>query len=106
MVSITFQSAQGDLQQIEAEAGLSLMAAAKANGVDEILAECGGSMVCGTCHCYIAEPWYSQLAPPGDMEREMLDYALHSQANSRLSCQIVIDDAMDGIKILTPPAQR
>ncbi len=106
MVRIRFTQADGTLQEIDAEPGHSLMANAKAKGVDGIVAECGGCMVCGTCHVYVAEDWYDRLPAPSEMESDILDYGLHRQPNSRLSCQIAVTDAMDGLEIAVPVSQR
>jgi 2Fe-2S ferredoxin len=106
MVRIVFHGANGDITEIDAEPGVSLMVSAKAAGVDGIEAECGGSMVCATCQVYVSEPWFSRIAPAGLIEAEMVEYTLHPRPNSRLSCQIVINDAMDGMEVEVPRAQR
>lgn len=106
MVRIVFRVEAGRTHEIEAEAGVSLMESAKAKGVDGIEAECGGSMVCGTCQVYIAEPWFSAIAPAGAMEVEMIEYTRHPRPSSRLSCQIVVTEAMDGMEVGVPEAQR
>lgn len=106
MVCIRFTQADGLVQEIDAEAGETLMANARAKGVDGIIAECGGSMVCGTCHVYVAEPWFSQLEAASAMEADILDYGLHSRPHSRLACQITVTDAMQGMDVGVPAAQR
>lgn len=106
MARILFRSDNGQVEEIEAEAGLSLMANAKAKGIAGVEAECGGSMVCGTCQVYIAEPWFSTIAPPTEMECEMVEYTRHPRPNSRLSCQIVVTEGMDGMEVEIPPSQR
>jgi 2Fe-2S ferredoxin len=106
MVHIRFEQPDGSSQDIDATVGESLMASAKAQGVEGILAECGGSMVCGTCHVYVKEPWFSQLAAPSAMEADMLDCGLQQQPNSRLSCQIIVAPDMDGMEIAVPQSQR
>ncbi len=106
MVHIRFIQADGTAQEIEAEPGESLMVNAKAKGVDGIVAECGGSMVCGTCHVYVAEPWFGRLPAPSDMEVDILDYGLHRSPQSRLSCQIGVTEAMDGMVVEVPVSQR
>lgn len=106
MARIVIRSSEGQVQEIEAEAGISLMASAKAKGIAGIEAECGGSMVCGTCQVYVAEPWFSMIAAPIEMECEMVEYTRHPRPNSRLSCQIVVTEAMDGMEVEIPPAQR
>jgi 2Fe-2S ferredoxin len=106
MVRIVFHGANGDTTAIDAEPGVSLMASAKSAGVGGIEAECGGSMVCATCQVYVSEPWFSRIAPAGSIEAEMVEYTRHPRPNSRLSCQIVVNDAMDGMEVAVPPAQR
>ena len=82
------------MHEIDAEADVSLMENAKARGMDGIEAECGGSMDCGTCQVYIAEPWFSTIA---SMEAAMVEYTRYPRPTSRLSCQIVVIEAMDGL---------
>lgn len=106
MVRIKFRAEDGRTQEIEAEAGISLMENAKAKGVDGIEAECGGSMVCGTCQVYVAEPWFSAIAPAGAIEAEMVEYTRHPRPSSRLSCQILVTEAMDGMEVGVPLSQR
>ena len=106
MVRIVFRDEAGHTHEIDAEVGLSLMECAKTQGVDGIEAECGGSMVCGTCQVYIAEPWFSAIAPASAMEAEMTQYTRHPRPTSRLSCQIVVTEAMDGMEVGVPEAQR
>lgn len=106
MVRIVFRDEAGRTHEIAAEAGVSLMENAKAQGMDGIEAECGGSMVCGTCQVYIAEPWFSTIAPASAMEAEMVEYTRYPRPTSRLSCQIVVTEAMDGMEVGVPEAQR
>jgi ferredoxin, 2Fe-2S len=103
---IIFCKGESEPHLVDAAMGETLMQAAKADGVDGIEAECGGSMVCGTCHVYIAEPWFSRLAAPSAMEADMLDCSLHPQPNSRLSCQLVVDASMEGMMVFLPASQR
>lgn len=77
MVRITFIAADGRGQDVDAESGRTLMQAAVANGVRGILAECGGARVCGTCHCYIGEPWSAVAGALGDDEAMLLDFSEH-----------------------------
>ena len=64
-----------------------------------IKAECGGACSCATCHVYVEEPWFSQLPPPSDDEEDLLYSTLDKQPNSRLSCQILLNDDLDGMKV-------
>jgi len=106
VVSTTFIQPDGRRQKIEAVCGETLMSQAKAQGVDGIEAECGGSMVCGTCHVHLSDMTYAALSPVPAMEAEMLEYVIDPDATSRLSCQIVVSDALHGAEIRVPVAQR
>lgn len=106
MVRIMFRDSAGNARVVEAEAGQPLMAGAKAAGVDGIEAECGGSMVCGTCQVYVAPAWFARLPAATAIEAEMVEYTRHPRANSRLSCQIMVTLEMDGLEVETPPSQR
>jgi len=92
---------------IECKTGQSLMQAAVAANLAGIDADCGGLMTCGTCHVYVREPFASQLPPPSADEQGMLDFtASPRQPNSRLSCQIELTDALDGLTVDLPPTQH
>ena len=106
MVSITFVTVDGHRQTIEATAGETLMANAKAKGIDGIEAECGGSMVCGTCHVYLDPAVYASLAPVPAMEGDMLEEVIEPRLTSRLSCQIAVAAEMDGMEVWLPRSQR
>ncbi len=89
-----------------AKTGQSLMRGALAGGVEGIAADCGGSLTCATCHVMVHEPWASQLPPPTAEERDMLAFtAVSAQPNSRLSCQIQLTDALDGLTVDLPDTQ-
>lgn len=106
MVKLIFIEPSGAEQEVEAPEGWSLMEAAFHNGVDGIEAECGGSCTCATCHVYIDEKFVDKLAPMGSNEDEMLDCAAaERKSNSRLSCQIEITAAFEGMVIQTPDTQ-
>ena len=105
MPLITLINNNGDAWEAEAKSGQSLMRAAVDNGIDGILAECGGACSCGTCHCYIDAPWFDQLPPASDMENSMLEAVLEPQDNSRLSCQLEVTDAMEGMTVHLPASQ-
>lgn len=105
-VHITFRDPTGQETRVEARPGESLMQAAVRHRTPGIEAACGGSMVCGTCHVYVAEPWFSALPAISPMEAEMHEYGVHVEATSRLACQIPVTAALEGAVIETPPAQR
>ena len=106
MVQISYRTHDGRAGVFEAKAGQSLMASAKAANVPGIVAECGGSMVCGTCHVFIDADWYARLPPAGSMEADLIDYGLYPRDTSRLSCQILVTEAMEGLMLEIPPSQR
>lgn len=86
--------------------GRSLMKASVDAGIDGIAADCGGSLTCATCHVFIPEPWQQQLPPPSADEDTMLDYtAEERRPNSRLSCQIRLVPALDGLTVELPARQ-
>ena len=105
MARITFRTHDGTEQTVDARAGLSLMEAAVFNGVAGIDADCGGACSCATCHVYIPPEWTAATGAPSSLELEMLDMAQDRRATSRLSCQIRITDALDGLIVETPAAQ-
>lgn len=106
MPRVTFISAVGDEVTVDAKDGDSVMQAALANDVDGIVAECGGSMMCATCHVYVADDWAAAVGPAADDERAMLDFAASEvKPSSRLSCQIALTDDLDGLTVHLPEAQ-
>ena len=91
---------------VQARAGQNLMQAAVDAGLDGIAADCGGLLTCATCHVVVSEPWISRLPPASDDELGMLDFvAAPRQAGSRLSCQIVLTEDLDGLTVELPPTQ-
>lgn len=92
-------------KQIEAKVGKTLMSAALASGI-EIEAACDGNCACSTCHVYISEIFFDKLSPATDEEEDMLDLALFVQPTSRLSCQIVINQDLEGLEFKLPTATR
>ena len=106
MYRVTFIDADGQATELTAAEGQSVMAVAVANGIDQILAECGGSCACGTCHCYVDEAFLDVTGRPSAMEESMLDFAENVQPNSRLSCQIRVSDDLDGLIVRLPENQH
>ena len=105
MPRVTFIEFNGTEHTVDANSGESLMLAAVNNGVPGIDADCGGACACGTCHCFIAEDW-SELAGTADpMEESMLSMRPDRTEASRLSCQIQVSDAMEGMVIRLPEYQ-
>ena len=106
MPQITFIHPDGRRQAIEAAAGGSVMAAATRQGIDAILAECGGNAMCATCHVYVDEAWLDRLPPLSDDEDALLDGAAAERLpNSRLSCQIKVTAELDGLVLTLPDRQ-
>jgi ferredoxin, 2Fe-2S len=106
MPEITYVHPDGTRQVIDVPVGTSVMRGAILNGIDGIVAECGGEMMCATCHVYV-EPAQLPLTPPqSDDETAMLEFtASERKPNSRLSCQLVVTPDMDGLVVHLPETQ-
>jgi 2Fe-2S ferredoxin len=106
MAKVTYVRAGGERRTLDVPAGTSLMNGAVSHRLDGIVGECGGQMMCATCHVYVEPEFLGRLAAPGDDEDAMLDTtACERRPNSRLSCQLVASDALDGIVVRTPETQ-
>lgn len=106
MPKVTFVTHDGAITTVEEPDGVSVMQAAQNAGIGGIVAECGGSMMCATCHVYVAEPWTAKLPEMTATESEMLTMTVSERrATSRLSCQIVLSAALDGITVTLPERQ-
>ena len=105
MAKITFIEQSGSKMTIEIDNGLTVMEGAVQNNVPGIDADCGGSMACATCHVYVNEDWYGKIKPPDSGEQDMIDMAYEPKKNSRLSCQIIVTDELDGLKVNIPSKQ-
>ncbi len=105
MPVITFISHSGEATEVHVESGVNLMQAATENGVSGILGDCGGACSCATCHCYIDEAWQDKTGEPDSVEKDMLDCVLEPADNSRLSCQIMVTDELDGLVVRLPESQ-
>jgi 2Fe-2S ferredoxin len=92
----------GKLHQLDAEPGNSLMETIVKAGVSGILAECGGSCACATCHVYVDPEWMARVGPAGPMEEGMLELTLDPRPNSRLSCQMKITSEWSGLVVRIP----
>ena len=106
MPNITFIDAQGESRTVEAETGSTVMETAIRNAIPGIEAECGGACACATCHVYVDEAWREATGKPSAMEESMLDFAEEVEPNSRLSCQIRVSDALDGLVVRLPENQH
>ena len=105
MPKITYRDFQGNSKTIEVENGLSVMEGAIQNDIPGIDADCGGSMACATCHDYVNDKWFSKISKAEDAENDMIDMAFEPKKNSRLSCQIIVSDELDGLEVSTPKKQ-
>lgn len=106
MVTLIFQSPDGSQTGVEAAAGSNVMQVARDHNIEGIDADCGGSMVCGTCHCWVDPVWQSQLPEQSSMETDLLDYVPEPRPNTRLTCQLTVSEALDGITFYIPETQR
>ena len=105
MPKVTFTDHKGDSKTIEIDNGLSVMEGAVQQNIPGIDADCGGSMACATCHVYVDDDWYEKIPKAEDAEIDMIDMAFEPKKNSRLSCQIIVADNVDGLKVTTPEKQ-
>lgn len=105
MAKITFITHDNQTFDVEGDDGATVMETAIKNAVPGIEAECGGACACATCHVYVSEDWVEKVGSPEPMEEDMLDFAYDVRPSSRLSCQIRISDALDGLKVNVPERQ-
>jgi ferredoxin, 2Fe-2S len=106
MAKITYVEFDGSEHVLDVKPGLSVMEGAVKNNVPGIDADCGGACACATCHVYVDEAWRALTGEPSAMEESMLDFADGVQPNSRLSCQIKVTDALDGLVVRMPESQH
>ena len=105
MAKITFKTHENDSHVIDINNGLSVMEGAEQNDIPGIDADCGGGMECATCHVYVNEEWLNKLPNKEDGEEDMLDMAFEPKKNSRLSCQLIVSDELDGLVVSIPSQQ-
>ncbi|PCJ76716.1 MAG: 2Fe-2S ferredoxin [Rhodobacteraceae bacterium] len=106
MAKITYIEHNGTEHVIEVANGLTVMEGARDNNVPGIEADCGGACACSTCHCYVAQDWVEKLPAKDDMEADMLDFAWEPDVTrSRLTCQVKVTDALDGLVVNLPEKQ-
>ena len=105
MAKITYKDSQGNSKIVDVEKGLSVMEGAIQNDIPGIDADCGGAMACATCHVYVEENWFNKLTKTEDAEVDMIDMAYEPKKNSRLSCQIIVSDELDGLEVSIPSKQ-
>ena len=105
MTKITYIQHNGKSHTINVDNGLTVMEGAVQNDIPGIDADCGGSMACATCHVYVKEEWLNKIPKAEDAEIDMIDMAYEPKKNSRLSCQIIVSDELDGLEVTTPEKQ-
>ena len=105
MPKITYVENDGKSHTVEVDNGLTVMEGAVQNNIPGIDADCGGSMACATCHVYVKEEWLDKIPKKEDGEEDMLDMAFEPKNNSRLSCQLIVSDELDGLVVSTPLKQ-
>ena len=105
MAKITYITHDNQNHTIEVQNGLTVMEGAVQNDIPGIDADCGGGMACATCHVYVKDEWFNKISSKTDGEDDMLDQAYEPKKNSRLSCQIVVSDELDGLIVNLPEKQ-
>ncbi len=106
MAKITYIEHNGTPHEVEVKAGLSVMEGAVKNNIPGIDGDCGGACACATCHVYVDDAWRAKVGTPEDLEKSMLEFAENVEESSRLSCQIVVSDALDGLVVRMPESQH
>ena len=108
MPKITYIEFGGREHRVEVPLGISVMRGAVSNNIPGIDADCGGECACATCHVYVDEGWLAKIGTPelGSQEASMLSFAALAQPNSRLSCQITVSEALDGLIVRLPEGQH
>ena len=99
MPKINYITTDGERHEVEVDNGYSVMEGAINNNIEGVVAECGGACACATCHCYIDEAWLDKIPEMDDMEDSMLDAAFERKDNSRLTCQIEVNDSLNGMVV-------
>ncbi|MCC6864473.1 MAG: 2Fe-2S iron-sulfur cluster binding domain-containing protein [Rhodobacteraceae bacterium] len=106
MAKITYVEFDGKEHVIEVATGLTVMEGARDNGVSGIDADCGGACACSTCHVYVDPLWVEKLPKKDTMEEDMLDFVWKPDpVRSRLTCQLKVSDALDGLRVMMPEKQ-
>ena len=105
MPKIIYIDKSGNSKTVEVEVGLSVMEGAIQNNIPGTDADCGGSMACATCHVYVEEKWLDKIPKAEEAEVDMIDMAYEPKKNSRLICQLIVSDELDGLIVTTPEKQ-
>ena len=104
MPKVTFRDAVGDVVELNARSGLTLMEVAVHNSIKGIAAECGGGCSCATCHVFVDDAWYGRTGTASDYEEELLQSLDNRRPHSRLACQVNLTDALDGVTVTVAEA--
>jgi 2Fe-2S ferredoxin len=106
MPKVTYKNADGTEELVQGSVGTTIMQTAVARGITGIVGECGGNLMCATCHVYVSDEWLEQLPDKSEDEDDMLDETEEPRRdNSRLSCQVKLNDDLDGIVVILPETQ-
>lgn len=105
MPNINFVDANGEQHTVDVLSGSNLMEAAVDNAIEGILGDCGGSLSCATCHCYLDDQGVKAADPVSDAEDDMLESVLERSDKSRLGCQVAVTDEMEGMTVTIPESQ-
>lgn len=105
MPLINYVDANGNQFEADVEVGSNVMQGAVDNMIDGILAECGGACACATCHCYVDDAWKDKMPAVESSEQDLLEAVVDPKDNSRLSCQLVVTEDMDGLVVHLPASQ-
>ena len=105
MPKIIYVTHDDQTHTVEVQNGLTVMEGAVQNDIPGIDADCGGGMACATCHVYVKDDWFDKIPPKEDGEEDMLDMAFEPKKNSRLSCQLMVTDQLEGLVVNLPEKQ-
>lgn len=105
MLTLKVVEHSGTVHMIDVPEGTSVMRATLGSGVPGIVGDCGGFLSCATCHGYVDPEWSCRLEPPSEEESQMIECALNVRPNSRLTCQIIMSAALDGLVVTLPQSQ-
>lgn len=106
MAKITYIEHNGTVHSVDVAEGTSVMEGAVQNGIPGIDGDCGGACACATCHVHVHPDWLSKVGEQNDLEKDMLEFSEGVSPNSRLSCQIAVSPALDGLVVHMPESQR
>jgi 2Fe-2S ferredoxin len=105
MPKVTFVQPDGTRRTVEGPSGTTGMDLARSHGIRGLRGECGGEVLCSTCHCYVDEAWLERLPPRHDKEAQLIDFVWEPRTQSRLSCQLVLTEELDGLVLHVPTHQ-